>query len=184
MNLEEYATLAMRTAKPLTSLREMLVHGAMGCCSEAGELAQTVCEHADTGVLDLENLTEELGDGVWYAVYMAEAAGASALVIQESAYFTHVVWGVDLAVRTLRWVSIGADIATDVKAFKFYDKPLDMRKLEYDLVRYISAAKQIAAAHSVDFSEVLEANVAKLRERYPDQYSDTAAIDRADKQGA
>lgn len=83
MNLYEYQELAIRTAKPESSLAS-LSHSALGLTGEAGEFADAVKKHVHYGKpLDIENLVEELGDILWYAAFAANVIGVPLTTIAE-----------------------------------------------------------------------------------------------------
>lgn len=73
------------------------------------------------------------------------------------------------------------------KRAMFYGKPLGEKELANlkeeagDLMWYI--AGPLCRALGVTLEEICAANVAKLQARYPEKYSDTAALARADKVG-
>lgn len=120
LTLTEYERLAMRTAKNFGSMRENLMHAAMGLTSDAGEAcgaikAATVYGKPLYSVFDEktgqtleENIIEELGDTLWFIALAAATLGTS-------------------------------------------------------------------------LDAVAKSNIEKLQKRYPDRYSDEAAIARADK---
>ena len=76
MTSENYVAEAMRTDTPITPellarLQDpgtvRLLHGAMGLCTEAGELMDMLKKHVFYGLpLDLVNAGEEAGDSFWY----------------------------------------------------------------------------------------------------------------------
>lgn len=75
-----------------------------------------------------------------------------------------------------------------VKRSMFYGKPLgpeeiaNIREEAGDLLWYIAAPLCIAL--QCNLSELMAENIAKLRLRYPGEYSDEAALTRADKTAA
>ena len=77
----EYQQLAERTeANPVAAaieIREIrLIHAALGLCSEAGELSDSLKKTLYYGQdLDVENLKEELGDCLWYIALACNALG-------------------------------------------------------------------------------------------------------------
>lgn len=73
MNLDNYQSLAGRTAGAGTETqKKRLVTAALGLAGEAGEFANLVKKMTAHGhPLDVEALTDELGDVMWY---LAEAA--------------------------------------------------------------------------------------------------------------
>lgn len=70
LTLDQYQQLAARTAKPLPTLGEDLVHASLGITTENGEFSDVVKRHViygkDLGPVEAENLGEELGDILWY----------------------------------------------------------------------------------------------------------------------
>lgn len=73
------------------------------------------------------------------------------------------------------------EIGTTVKAHWIYGRPVDYGNLIEeigDLLFYIEALCQTIG---VEMNDCMAANVAKLRKRYPNGYSDQAANERADK---
>jgi len=186
MNLQQFAPLAMRTAKIMRE-EDMIAHGAMGCCTEAGEVAETVCKLMATLTCDRENIREELGDGAWFGIYTACAVGVepegldSVLArIQRTQSANGVVPVV--AYLTLQYCAAAEKVGTLAKAHRYYDKPLDIEAMRTALSTFFMALDALAGALEFELSEILEANVAKLSKRYPDKYSDAAAIARADKE--
>lgn len=83
--------------------------------------------------------------------------------------------------------SEAGEFATLVKRLAIYGKQFDeqmglhLREELGDMLWFISHA---CDALGMDLENVALANIAKLRERFPDAYSDTAAEARADKNGA
>ncbi len=52
---------------------ERLLEGALGLCGEAGEVAEIIKKHRYQGhALDLDHLTEELGDVLWYVMWSSD----------------------------------------------------------------------------------------------------------------
>lgn len=68
MNSKEYVKLSRRTDSPdLHSVPVKLLHGAIGCNIEAGELLDTIKKSLFYGnKIDKINIIEELGDITWY----------------------------------------------------------------------------------------------------------------------
>lgn len=76
MNLNEYQTLALRTATPKDKKNE-LFHLLLGLCGEAGEIAEKskkiVRDHdSDFSKFDKDDLTKELGDVLWHVAVIAD----------------------------------------------------------------------------------------------------------------
>lgn len=76
MNLNEYQTLALRTAAPKDKKNE-LFHLLLGLCGEAGEIAEKTKkivrdQDSDFTKLDKGDLTKELGDVLWHVAVIAD----------------------------------------------------------------------------------------------------------------
>jgi NTP pyrophosphatase (non-canonical NTP hydrolase) len=78
------------------------------------------------------------------------------------------------------------EVATEIKRMHIYGKPLDAKRIVHiveelgDIMWYMAIA---ADAIGVSFSDILQNNITKLCERFPDAYSNDAAEARADKGG-
>lgn len=73
MTLEEYAPLALRTAKDRGAIYPNLWHGACGMLTEIGEVADAYKKHEIYGKpLNRTNVLEELGDLMWYVALYAK----------------------------------------------------------------------------------------------------------------
>ena len=76
MTMNEYQKAALRTAKPHIDLYAKLQEGALGLCGEAGEVADYIKKAIYQGhVMKTDRLVEEIGDVLWYAALLADAAG-------------------------------------------------------------------------------------------------------------
>lgn len=76
MNLNEYQTLALRTANPRDKKNE-LFHLLLGLCGEAGEIAEKSKKiirdyDSDFSTLDKDDLAKELGDVLWHVAVIAD----------------------------------------------------------------------------------------------------------------
>lgn len=77
--------------------------------------------------------------------------------------------------------SEAGELATAVKAHVIYGKPLDYANVKEELGDLMWFAQYMASMMGWTMEEVACENIAKLQKRYPDKYSDEAAIARADK---
>ncbi|ADB35580.1 MazG nucleotide pyrophosphohydrolase [Kribbella flavida DSM 17836] len=81
MNLNDYQQAALRTAAPKDKPNE-LFHLLLGLVGETGEIAEKakkiVRDHnSDFSRWDLDDLTKELGDTLWYVAVLADHFGVS-----------------------------------------------------------------------------------------------------------
>ena len=87
----------------------------------------------------------------------------------------------DLLHAALGIASEAGEFTTSVKASIIYGKPLDNENLQEelgDLLWFISLACDVL---NLELSDVMQANIDKLKKRYPEKYTDSDALARADK---
>lgn len=77
--------------------------------------------------------------------------------------------------------SEAGELLTPIKAHLYYGKALDLANLEEELGDILWFVAGLATTVGLTLDEIAERNIAKLQKRYPDKYSDEAAIARADK---
>lgn len=76
ISLNDYQTAALRTANPRDKKNEVF-HLLLGLSGEAGEIGEKakkiVRDHdSDFSKLDIDDLTKELGDVLWYVAVLAD----------------------------------------------------------------------------------------------------------------
>lgn len=79
MNTKEYIDSVKRSESPdFYDLNKRLLHGAMGCCTESGELLDALKKACFYGrSLDLTNVKEEIGDILWYVAIIIDELGTT-----------------------------------------------------------------------------------------------------------
>ena len=78
MDFNEYQELALKTAADFYDIRTALGITALGLTGESGEVSDIVKKILGHGhELDVEVITKELGDVLWYIAVMASALGVS-----------------------------------------------------------------------------------------------------------
>lgn len=183
----DYAKLAMRTRCPqgqvvvnrlgLPANEEdtALLHGCIGLAGEAGELADNVVDWLNLGKeLDRVNLSEELGDVFWYSAEICEAAGwrleLFLVSVEQPSYLS-------LIGRYLMFSSAVGGLSTVMQRWLYYGKGQDMDKLHHHLQHVLWGAKWIAEWANLDICQIMQANIAKLKERYPKKFTEELAAE-------
>lgn len=77
--------------------------------------------------------------------------------------------------------SDAGEFATAIKAHAVYGKPLDVVNCIEELGDVLWFVALACNTLGTDLHSVMAANIHKLEKRYPEKYSDAAAIERADK---
>jgi hypothetical protein len=185
-NYLEYADLAYRTAKPLDFEKEVF-HYTLGLGDEAGELQDAE---------DPVNFQEELGDLNWfYACFLK-------IIIEDRDGF---LYGLDFSMaqfitsinilhekrirdeefKNISLVNSVFTLQGIVKSQFIYgkDRRLDLLKALLQVGVGINRAMSDFANHNRIplpdlYRKVWQANIEKLKTRYPDKYTDEKAINR------
>lgn len=73
------------------------------------------------------------------------------------------------------------EVLDQAKKVWVYNKPLDRENMVEELGDAFYYLTGLMILLGIELKDVIEANMAKLRKRYPEGYSDQAAIERKDK---
>ncbi len=178
-------------ADELTGENAHLLHMAVGISGEIGEILEAFheAELYNTNKLDTENVIEELGDLEFYLEGLRQGLG-----------FTreYVVGGIhcvllcrsdtDINMSRGLWYSVNLSIYSSqlldlIKKTVVYQKEVDLDSIYLILSKIESIIELIRWNMNLDYSDIIQANIAKLGKRYEGfKYSDSAAQTRADKQ--
>lgn len=170
--LAEYQQLAQRTCPSLGSEQNDIVHMQLGLLTEIGEALDIFKKkHAYNKEMDLVNLGEELADQMWYLANLA--------IFKKDAIFDHA----DL-------VTLGQVVkdnflipATPQKKFDATVNILTnlLRHIlgeKFDFIFYLSSIVAVCEIYELDFMQILTNNITKLQVRYPEKFSNEAALNR------
>jgi NTP pyrophosphatase (non-canonical NTP hydrolase) len=162
VNANEYQELAMRTAAGSRKHGDLnaLVVMALGLCGESAELLD---EDADR--------VKELGDCWWYAAVLAK-------LIDDSEFEGYILVSFNGHADTTDLFKSAGKIADYVKKVFGHGHELDKRKLKELLGAYIVNLQCVTGA--LNLSTIWEANIEKLKKRYPDGFSSERSINRKD----
>lgn len=170
MRLDDYQAAARRTMGTSKPPDQALGYFALGLVGEAIEVLDVV-----TG-LDHEEIVGELGDVAWYAAALADCLGVRLREAQFSAgrwYETNVAAAIGLA-------CCAGEIAEHAKKVWGHGHPLATHEpmLVDLLIDVLDTLRELAEGFGTTLECVLDANVAKLRARYPDGFTREASINR------
>jgi len=204
LTLEEYIPLAYRTASARPEVKDLLpesipdqMHAMTGILTEVGELLDAWKRYIWYGSkIDFVNLEEEIGDMCWYwALYMSSVLETCSedviqnimfLVTQELKYaklkpagekeqtlpqlsqyacysLVHVVS--NMASTQAQWDVLLAEDEDVLYAAELVADPLTF-------------IIHLASIHGFDFEVVLYKNIEKLKARFPDKFTEEAALNR------
>ena len=189
MTPTEYQKLAERTSATATNQgcedvvnrmgdREVrLLHGAMGLCTEVGELFENlIAQVISGGPPDLTNIVEELGDGYWYAaeIYNALDLEMPTPVITPRGDITVF----DNVYDLFRLATIAGSVQDALKRTLFYGAPLNVDLIENMTAEFILLSAKILLGEGISVESVMEKNIAKLQARFPDKFDSDKALNR------
>jgi NTP pyrophosphatase (non-canonical NTP hydrolase) len=85
MDFETYQRDVFRTVRPDMPERERLLLAALGLCGESGEVAENVKKLIFHGhPVEGSVLRDELGDVLWYFVFLCDTVGVSVEEVMEA----------------------------------------------------------------------------------------------------
>lgn len=185
MNLYEYQKLAMRTAgDTLDDQVHGLVVTALGLSGESTELDDAMnCVHRDW----MKDVNKEAGDCCWYV-----ARGCAALGVEMGRIFedgNYIFTSTDIGYKAAEWdayqfapalLKVAAKFGEVVKKIYAQGHEVDQQKLIDLLVEYWVLLEIFAERIGISIEDILEANIAKLRARFPDGFTVQASVGRAE----
>lgn len=160
----QYVDMVQLLAKPgqdildgMTADKMHLLHMALGVAGETFELLNST---------DADNFKEEAGDLLFYLVGL----GVPTVEVPFSSDFE---WGL---------TSSAESVVDQIKKYCIYGKDLDTQSLEAAVSQVMCYLECLVIQEGLTMDEIRTSNYDKLmNKRYPNGYSDAAAIARADK---
>lgn len=159
MELETYQKSSERTLPDLGSIQLNLAHMALGICDEADEIDEAYTARSKS------DLADEIGDQMFY---IAGYCTFKKYSMKEVALYGQ---NVSLYQAVFR-------IAGHVKKFVAYNKEIEERTEKELLGTVIKCGQILCGQLDIDFGEVLEKNIKKLKIRFPKKFDQKAAINK------
>lgn len=168
MKLAEYQVLASRTCPNLETPEHDILHMRMGVISELGELVDAYKKHiAYKKPLDFTNVREEIADICWYLV--------------NEMRFHELTINFDFTKLEMnfseRLQPVQAAHAITVGLTDAYLKITEAPSMT-NYYEYLKALYQLCHHLGIDFYVALDLNIKKLQARYPEKFSEEAALNR------
>ena len=148
-----------------------LQHAAMGMITETGELVDNYKRRVVYGKkLDIINLTEEIGDCMWYAALAYDVLHQP----MEWTLVEEVKEAIDLPeFEQLTMLNAASTVFSGGVVMK---EPPD--ELLAWLNNFMGMLQIYADRHIITLQQAAEANIAKLRKRFPNGFTQHAALNR------
>lgn len=189
MNASEYAPLARRTLKMMPDFRQHMIHMGLGIAGEFGELIDAVKKvHVYGKPYDHTNAVEESGDVMWYVANLLPELLVDPAYMQRG-FDRGYEQGLALQAQVPIWEScnmgdmlLGLNQTVAAKAHELGR----LNGAEVPGSAFAVSIIEVFAGNvgvlngllGVDAGDAMQRNIAKLRARYPDKYSDGAALNR------
>lgn len=159
MNLAEYQVQAKRTCPSLGSEKLDHTHMRLGMITEIAEIADIFKKHiAYKKPIDFVHLKEEIGDVFWYIVNMA--------TFEKEELIVNYSGGTYISTEDEKWEYVLEDFLVGL----YYNEDCNTTRI----MRMIDFCK----AWNINFEECLDLNIAKLKVRFPDKFTEENALNR------
>lgn len=183
MDFEEYYIGSLKTEKmDYDTVRSRLnddhairlLHATLGLGSEIAEL-MTINPRIENAKV---NIAEEIGDIYWFSVLAIDAIDCMRKVP------VMIPWLVFEVKQCLSdpWEMMNKNIEriqSDMKAFLFYGRKLELKKLIFAVSKIIDAATSIGHSNGLSQKDIMKINRAKLQKRYASlEFSENSANNR------
>lgn len=173
MTLTQYPEEAIKTLGS-KSLQIDLFHCYSGFTSELIELEDAVDNN------DLVNIKEELGDISWYLFVYLKLKNFSQYVSIERLMINSIakrIENLDMSFVVRNLYRASSSFGNCIKREIIYEKPDAL--VEAKVISSIfSCIALICDKYAIDYNEVLDANIAKLKVRYPNKFTTEDALNR------
>lgn len=180
MDAKQYQKLASRTLldKPIAPISDhdiMIVWNVIGLAGEVGEIADLIVD--DFCKKDL--LSKEIGDAMWYCSAIATKLwfDLGEIIENDTLYDFSYMSKRDMALALCISVT---NISELCKKGIFHRHDLDKEDVFRELVRVTNSLSALATINGLTLKCIMEDNINKLRERYPDGFSSEDSKKRID----
>lgn len=168
MNIREYQVEASRTCSDLGE-KLNLAHMVLGICSEEEELYRAFVKN------DLVNIQEEQADKFWYLANYCNFRNYNLQELYEDmSNFEQEDWETETSVEIVHL----SKLQDYVKKYIAYDKPIDRQQEKNSLKAIIWSICETLYEQEIELETILERNIAKLKARFSDKFTQEAALNR------
>lgn len=165
--MDDYVEQAMRTcSSEFYEVNHDIEHGIIGLCTEAGELLE--CFYKDiTDEPDSVHILEELGDVCWYLAAVCKGSNWKWEDIAFGSEFGDME--VELFIDEI--IIVTAEALNLLKKAHYYGVNIDMSILQNHMKLIHSSVSAICEKYNSSIEQIQEANIKKLKSRYPDKWT-------------
>jgi NTP pyrophosphatase (non-canonical NTP hydrolase) len=168
MNPQEYHVLAMRTKSHDQTPVQRLTNAALGLAGEFAEIVYLSGPGQESEAL------KECGDLLWYVIQGCDALGLDSTEVIENSARTADLTSLIGAIGGI------AEIAKKAMFHGHISTAEQHIEVENCLTVVVGGIKMVLELHGWTLEQAMQANIDKLRRRYPDGFSAEASINRED----
>jgi len=169
MTFKEYQKQAKRTCLSLGSDKLDLAHMVLGIGSETEELYKAMLTNDDVNIL------EEIIDKIWYIANYCTFRGYSLEELyNERSSFTDEPWEANTEVEIIKF----SKLQDYVKKYIAYNKPINTDLEKNALKGILWSLDEVLNQAELDLETGLDRNIAKLKARFPEKFTEEAALNR------
>jgi len=179
--LAEYQQLASRTCPDLGTPEKNLLHMNLGITTEVGEFLDVIKKNLAYGKpLDIVNLGEEISDMAWYISNKARLFYPKSWEQQEqeNSYEDLRKEFSKLFISIYEQYEINTRVTILLNCVINPDYVLSEVEEDFNGVRDMVILNYIADLFELDFFQILTNNINKLKVRYPEKFTNEAALNR------
>lgn len=203
MTLKEYLIACKRTSRGTSTKKERLINFALGLSGEASEINELingthVINIAPKNQFDKVLISKEVGDLLWYVmmfiheVYGREDFSAEyetltkwgkgkIVFVGYTDYYDHKTKCINIGLITTRISTLAGAVSDAIKKHIFHDHPLDSVWVIGQLGDIFWLCEFFLRCCSLTIEEVMEKNIEKLKERYPEGFTKEHSLQRIDQ---
>lgn len=179
MKAQEYQHYAAMTEKALPHPMRLL-HSQIGVAGEFGEIAELIQDYVAGGSIKLDVMEEEIGDSCWYVAIIANIYGIRFEdLIPENPLATPEP---DLEGWLVHAAQALGEFCDAIKREVIYERKDMASTIKDKAYNYMTWIVILCKLTQIDLNLAFDANISKLRKRYPDnKFLAADANARADK---
>lgn len=175
MDKFNYKELCLRTEAPIDDrLRDRLhktnnirlLHGVLGVVSEIEELTYAISQG------DRVNIGEEICDILWYTSILSDVVGINLDVNFPVHKEVSLQYELEVIMNT------SSKMADMIKKTIFYGKEYPLNDWQAAVTNIAISCHYLCKFFSLNVNELKRKNIAKLKERFPNKFSEEDAINR------
>lgn len=171
--LVEYQQLANRTCPDLGTPKDNILHMQLGLITEIGEVLDIFKKKlAYKKELDLVNLGEELADQMWYVANYG-------LITKDPALSMLCLEDIEILVQDSYLIPATYTKKTEATIVILTNLlRVLLTSKELPIIDYVVSIAAVCKIWELDFMQILTNNITKLKVRYPEKFTNEAALNR------